>query len=102
MILITQQISFELLDLVEFCRGDADTTWGKVRASLGHPEPFELKYICIGNENEGETFFERYEAFLDLFLEEKAKNPDLYDGLELIYSSGLSDGTHSINYVKSY
>ena len=92
----------DMLDLVEFCRGDVDTTWGKVRASLGHPEPFELKYICIGNENEGEVFFERYEAFLDLFLSEKAKNPELYEGLELIYSSGLSDGTHSVNYVKSY
>ena len=91
-----------MLDLVEFCRGDVDTTWGKVRASLGHPEPFELKYICIGNENEGEDFFVRYEAFLDLFLSEKAKNPELYEGLELIYSSGLSDGTHSVNYVKSY
>ena len=92
----------DMLDLVEFCRGDTDTNWGKVRASLGHPEPFELKYICIGNENEGEVFYERYEAFLDLFLKEKANNPELYEGLELIYSSGLSDGTHSINYVKSY
>ena len=99
---IFKQYLQDMLDLVEFCRGDADTTWGKVRASLGHPEPFELKYICIGNENEGEVFFERYEAFLDLFLSEKAKNPELYEGLELIYSSGLSDGTHSINYGKSY
>lgn len=92
----------DMLDLVEFCRGDTDTTWGKVRASLGHPEPFELRYICIGNENEGEDFYERYEAFLELFLSEKKKNPELYEGIELIYSSGLSDGTHSANYVKSY
>lgn len=92
----------DMLDLVEFCRGDADTVWGKVRASLGHPEPFKLRYICIGNENEGEVFFERYEAFLSLFMSEKAKNPELYNGIELIYSSGLSDGTHSANYVKSY
>ncbi len=92
----------DMLDLVEFCRGDENTTWGKVRVSLGHKEPFELKYICIGNENEGEDYFERYEAFLNLFMEEKAKNPELYEGLELIYSSGLSDGTNSTNHGKSY
>ena len=92
----------DMVDLVEFCRGDENTTWGKVRASLGHPEPFELKYICIGNENEGEVYFERYEAFLERFNEEKAKNPELYEGLELIYSSGANEGTSSTNYYDSY
>ncbi len=92
----------DMVDLVEFCRGDANSTWGKVRASLGHPEPFELKYIGIGNENEGEDYFERYEAFLERFNEEKAKNPELYEGLELIYSSGASDATHGANYYDSY
>lgn len=92
----------DLPDLVEFCRGGADTTWGKVRVSLGHPEPFELQYICIGNENEGEDYYERYEAFLERFLEEKAKNPALYEGLELIYSAGAADATNSSNYIKSY
>ncbi len=92
----------DMVDLVEFCRGGVDTTWGKVRASLGHPDPFELKYIGIGNENEGEDYFERYEAFLKRFNEEKAKNPDLYEGLELIYSSGASDATHGANYYDSY
>lgn len=92
----------DMHDLVEFCRGDENSTWGKVRVSLGHPEPFELKYICIGNEQEGEVYFERYQAFLDSFNEAKAANPELYDGLELIYSSGASDGTHSGNYLPSY
>lgn len=92
----------DMHDLVEFCRGDVSSTWGKVRASLGHPEPFELKYICIGNENEGEDYFERYQAFLDSFNEAKAADPELYEGLELIYSAGASDGTHSANYTKSY
>jgi hypothetical protein len=41
----------DMLDLVEFCRGDETTTWGKVRIEMGHEEPFELKYICMGNEN---------------------------------------------------
>ncbi len=92
----------DMHDLVEFCRGDENTTWGKVRVSLGHAEPFELKYICIGNEQEGEVYFERYQVFLDSFNEAKAKNPDLYDGIELIYSAGASDGTHGENYLKSY
>ncbi len=92
----------DMHDLVEFCRGDVNSTWGKVRASLGHPEPFELKYICIGNENEGMDYFERYQAFLDSFNEAKAKNPELYEGLELIYSAGASDATHSGKYIESY
>lgn len=92
----------DMHDLVEFCRGDENSTWGKVRVSLGHPEPFELKYICIGNEQEGEVYFERYQAFLDSFNEAKSANPDLYEGLELIYSSGASDGTHSGQYLPSY
>ncbi len=92
----------DMHDLVEFCRGDVNSTWGKVRTSLGHPEPFELKYICIGNENEGQVYFERYQVFLDSFNEAKSKNPALYDGIELIYSSGASDGTHSEQYIKSY
>lgn len=92
----------DMHDLIEFCRGDENSTWGKIRASLGHPEPFELKYICIGNEQEGEIYFERYQAFLDSFNQAKAKNPSLYDGIELIYSAGAFDGTHGENYIKSY
>ncbi len=92
----------DMFDLVEFCRGSADTKWGAVRASLGHEEPFELEYICIGNENEGEVYFERYQAFLDAFNEAKAENPGLYEGIELIYSSGAFDATHGANYYASY
>lgn len=92
----------DMLDLVEFCRGSADTEWGKVRVSLGHEEPFELKYICIGNENEGEVYFERYQAFLETFNAAKAENPELYEGIELIYSAGAFDATHGENYLPSY
>ena len=92
----------DMLDLVEFCRGGVNTTWGKVRASLGHPEPFELKYICIGNENWGQDYFVRYSAFLDAFNKAKAENPELYEGLELIYSSGVDDGISGADYLASY
>lgn len=92
----------DMLDLVEFCRGGADSTFGKVRIALGHEKPFELKYICIGNENEGEQYYERYSAFLDAFNKAKKDDPELYKGLELIYSAGTADGTSSENYLKSY
>ncbi len=92
----------DMHDLVEFCRGDENTTWGKVRIDLGRTEPFNLKYICIGNENFGQDYFDRYSIFLDSFNEAKAKNPELYEGLELIYSAGMDDGVSGNEYLPSY
>lgn len=92
----------DMLDLVEFCRGDESTTWGKVRASLGHEEPFELKYICIGNENWGNDYFERYNEFVKVFNKAKEESPALYEGIELIYSSGTDDATSNSDYIKAY
>ncbi len=92
----------DMLDLVEFCRGDESTEWGRVRIAMGHEEPFELKYICIGNENEGEVYYERYSAFLEEFNKAKAANPELYEGLELIYSAGTDDATSGAQYMPSY
>ena len=92
----------DMLDLVEFCRGDESTVWGRVRTAMGHEAPFELKYICIGNENEGQVYFERYSAFLEAFNKEKAENPELYEGLELIYSAGTDDATSGAQYLPSY
>ncbi|KAG8372213.1 hypothetical protein BUALT_Bualt12G0043100 [Buddleja alternifolia] len=43
----------EILDGIEFARGDAKTKWGSVRAAMGHPEPFDLKYVAVGNEDCG-------------------------------------------------
>lgn len=40
----------DAVDLVEFANGDVNTTWGKVRAEMGHPAPFGLKFLAIGNE----------------------------------------------------
>ena len=40
----------DALDLIEFANGDVTTTWGKVRADMGHPAPFNLKFLGIGNE----------------------------------------------------
>ncbi|MBR3955717.1 MAG: hypothetical protein IKJ63_09620 [Clostridia bacterium] len=92
----------DMFDLIEFCRGDETTVWGKARIAMGHTEPFDLQYICIGNENEGMDYYERYTAFLEAFLAAKAENPEFYEGIELIYSAGAADATHGTNYIGSY
>jgi alpha-L-arabinofuranosidase len=43
----------DALDFIEFCNGSTDTEWGAMRAKMGHPQPFNLKYLGIGNENKG-------------------------------------------------
>ena len=52
----------DALDLIEFANGDVSTRWGRIRAELGHPAPFHLKYISLGNENWGESFWERFDV----------------------------------------
>lgn len=53
----------DALDLIEFANGSADTAWGKVRAEMGHPKPFNLKLIGVGNEQWGPEYIERYKIF---------------------------------------
>lgn len=51
----------DIIDLVEYANGDIKTKWGKKRAEAGHPKPFDLKYIGIGNEDQiTEVFAERF------------------------------------------
>lgn len=71
----------EALDLISFANDDASAQWGRIRCELGHPEPFGLKYIGIGNEEVGEGFFERYPYFHKAI---KEKYPDI----QIIASSG--------------
>lgn len=54
----------DALDLVEFANGDTTTTWGSLRAQMGHPAPFNLKVMGIGNEQWGPEYVERLEPFL--------------------------------------
>ena len=56
----------EALDLVEFANGGADTVWGRVRAEMGHPKPFGLEYLGVGNEqweDNSEIARKRFELF---------------------------------------
>jgi alpha-L-arabinofuranosidase len=55
----------DALDAIEYCNGAADSTWGRLRASHGHPAPFNLKYMEIGNENGGPAYQQRYALFHD-------------------------------------
>lgn len=55
----------DALDLIEFANGPVTSTWGAKRAAMGHPEPFNLKYLGIGNEQWGEDYFARYKIFTD-------------------------------------
>lgn len=66
----------DILDLIEWANGDAKTTkWGRVRAEAGHPKPFNLKYIGIGNEDLiSETFTERFNMIFDAVRE---KHPEI-------------------------
>ncbi len=52
----------DALDLVEFANGDINTKWGALRSEMGHPQPFNLKMIGVGNEQWGEEYFERYKV----------------------------------------
>ena len=65
----------EILDLIEYANGDVKTEWGKKRAEAGHPKPFNLKYIGIGNEDLITDIFE--ERFTMLFNAVKEKHPEI-------------------------
>lgn len=52
----------EALDLIEFANGSAESKWGSVRARMGHPESFCLKYLMIGNEEVGEGYTRNYDV----------------------------------------
>ena len=73
------------LDLVEYANGDTNTPWGARRAAAGHPAPFNLKYMEIGNENGGPMYDARYSLFYDAI---KSK----YPGMHLIASGNWAGG----------
>lgn len=64
----------DALDLIEFANGPTSSKWGKIRAEMGHIEPFNMKYIGIGNEQWGPQYIERYLVFEKAI---KAKYPDI-------------------------
>ncbi|MFS2189902.1 alpha-L-arabinofuranosidase C-terminal domain-containing protein [Mucilaginibacter sp. Mucisp84] len=64
----------DALDLIEFANGDVSTKWGKLRTDLGHPAPFNLKMIGVGNEQWGPQYIDRWKIFTKAI---KTKYPDI-------------------------
>jgi len=71
----------DALDLIEFANGAVTTQWGKLRAFMGHPEPFNLKMMGVGNEQWGPQYIERFKKFNSAL---KEKHPEI----KLITSAG--------------
>jgi alpha-L-arabinofuranosidase len=71
----------DALDLIEFANGDTSSTWGSVRAYMGHPASFNLTMMGVGNENWGPQYLERLKVFTAAI---KAKYPKI----KIVNSSG--------------
>ncbi len=71
----------DALDLIEFANGPADGVWGKKRAEMGHPAPFNLKFLGVGNEQWGPQYIERYAPFAKAIKEK-------YPNVKLVSSAG--------------
>ena len=87
----------DVLDLVEYANGDVKTKWGKMRVEAGHPKPFNLKYIGIGNEDLITDIFE--ERFTMIYNAMKKAHPEItvigtvgpfYEGTDYIQGWGLA------------
>ena len=82
----------DALDLIEFANGDVNTKWGKLRAEMGHPEPFNLKFIGIGNEQWGPEYPEHLKPFVEAI--RKA-----YPDMNIIGSSGPNSEGEQFDYL---
>jgi alpha-L-arabinofuranosidase len=88
----------DALDEIEYVTGDATTKWGKVRVANGHPEPFKLQYVEIGNEDwfdRSRSYSGRFAQFYDAI---KAKYPNL----QLIATTTVRDRTPDLLDIHHY
>ncbi|MEO5998100.1 MAG: alpha-L-arabinofuranosidase C-terminal domain-containing protein [Chitinophagaceae bacterium] len=84
----------DALDLIEFANGDVSTKWGEVRTKLGHPSPFNLKMMGVGNENWGPQYLERLKVFTKAI---KSK----YPGFKIINSAGTDPEGDRFDYLNT-
>jgi alpha-L-arabinofuranosidase len=82
----------DALDLIEFANGPVTSTWGKVRADMGHPAPFNLKFIGIGNEQWDAIYPEHLEPFVKAI---RAAYPDI----RIVGSSGPNSEGDQFDYL---
>ena len=82
----------DALDLIEFANGPVSSKWGKLRADMGHPEPFNLKMLGIGNEQWDQQYIERYNIFA-------AALKNKYPSIQLVSSAGPSPDGPRFEYL---
>ena len=82
----------DALDLIEFANGSTDTKWGALRAEMGHPAPFHLKYLGIGNEQWGPEYPAHLEPFVKAI---RAAHPEI----KLVGSSGPDSEGAQFDYL---
>lgn len=82
----------DALDLIEFANGPVDSTWGALRAEMGHPAPFGLKFIGIGNEQWGPEYPEHLEPFVKAL---RAAHPEI----RIVGSSGPNSEGDQFDYL---
>lgn len=86
-----QEVLQEALDELEFCMGSVDTPWGAKRAEYGHPEPFEITHVELGNED---WFSDNYPVRVQpLYTGLKAAYPDII----YIFSAYNENGDYTID-----
>lgn len=82
----------DAIDLIEFANGDTTTTWGKLRAEMGHSEPFNLKFLGIGNEQWGPEYPERLKPFVEAL---RKAHPEI----KIVGSSGPNSEGDQFEYL---
>lgn len=82
----------DALDLIEFANAPVNTPWGKLRADMGHPAPFNLKMLGVGNEQWEEQYVERFKAFAKVLRE---KHPEI----KLVSGSGPFNSGEWFDYL---
>ncbi len=84
----------DAVDLIEFANGPTTSKWGKLRSKMGHPEPFNLKYICLGNEeHDRREFHERMPLFVEAV---RKAHPEI----KILGTSGLSANIPMYSFMK--
>jgi alpha-N-arabinofuranosidase len=84
----------DALDLIEFANGPVNSSWGRLRAEMGHPAPFNLKMMGVGNEQWGPQFIERYQQFSKVL---KEKHPEI----TLVSDAGPSPNDERFHFLWS-
>jgi alpha-N-arabinofuranosidase len=82
----------DALDLIDFANAPITNEWGKLRADMGHPQPFNLKYLGVGNEQWGSQYIERYKEFVSVL---KAKHPEI----SIVTTAGPSSDGNDFTYA---